>query len=61
VLGVNNGEAQTQGYVVFGVKRMKSKTKDIDAEIQLVMFDQIHFMACMYNTMWIAKKEEYAW
>jgi hypothetical protein len=44
----------------FGVKRMKSKMKDIDVEIQPMLLAQIHFPACMYITMWIAKKEEHA-
>jgi hypothetical protein len=45
----------------FGAERMKSKTKDIDVEIQPKMLDPIHFLACMYITMWVAKKEEHAW
>jgi hypothetical protein len=40
-----------------GTKRMKSKTKDIDVEIQLVILDQNHFPMCMYITMWATKKE----
>lgn len=42
-------------------KRMKSKTKDIDMEIQLAMLDQICFPICMYITMCIVKKEEHGW
>lgn len=41
-------------------KRMKSKTKDINMEIQPTMLDQIHFPVCMYITMWAVKKEEHA-
>ncbi len=44
-----------------GVKRMMSKTKDIDVENQPMMLDQIHLSACMYITMWATKKEEHAW
>jgi hypothetical protein len=44
----------------FGTKRMKFKTKDIDVEIQLMFLDQIHFLTCMYITMWATKKEEHA-
>ncbi len=29
-------------------------------EIHPTMLDQIHFSVCMYITMWVAKKEEYA-
>ncbi len=43
-----------------GAKRMKSKMKDIDVEIQPMLLDQIHFPTCMYITMWIAKKEKHA-
>jgi hypothetical protein len=42
-------------------KRMKSKTNDIDAEIQPTMLNQIHFPMCMYIMMWVAKYEEHAW
>lgn len=40
-------------------KRMKSKTKDIDMEIQPMMLEQIHFLVCMYIIMWATKKEEH--
>jgi hypothetical protein len=39
----------------FIIKRMKSKTKDINMEIQLAMLDQIHFPTCMYIMMWATK------
>jgi len=42
-------------------KRMKSKTKDIDVEIQPAFLDQIHFAACMYFIIWVVKKKEHAW
>jgi hypothetical protein len=42
-------------------KRMKSKTKDIDVEIQPRLLDQIHFPACMYIIIWVVKKDEHAW
>jgi hypothetical protein len=45
----------------FGAKRMKFKTKDTNVEIQPTLLDQIHFLACMYITIWAAKKEEHAW
>jgi len=44
----------------FGAKRMKSKTKDINVEIQPMMLDQIHFSTCMYIMMWVTKKEKHA-
>jgi hypothetical protein len=44
----------------FGAKRMKSTTKNTYVDIQLVLLDQIHFVACMYITMWVTKKEEHA-
>jgi hypothetical protein len=42
-------------------KRIKSKTKDIDVEIQPALLDQINFVACMYIIIWAVKKEEHAW
>jgi hypothetical protein len=42
-------------------KRMKSKTKDTDMEIQHVMLDQIHSPTYMYIIMWGTKKEEHTW
>ncbi len=45
----------------FGVKRMKSKTKYTYVKTQLAMLDQIHFLVCMYITMWAANKEENTW
>jgi len=39
------------------VKRMVSKMKNIDMEIQNVLLDQIHFPTCMYITMWVTKEE----
>jgi hypothetical protein len=44
-----------------GVKRMMSKTKDIDVKNQIMMLDQIHLLVCMYITMWATNKEEHAW
>jgi hypothetical protein len=41
-------------------KHMKFKTKDIAMEIQLVLLNQIHFLACMYIIMWATMKEEHA-
>jgi hypothetical protein len=41
-------------------KRMKSKTKDTNVEIQPLMLEQIHFPTCMYIIMWATKKEEVA-
>jgi len=43
-----------------GTKMMKSKTKDINVEIELAMLDQILFLGCMYMIMCAAKKEEHA-
>lgn len=42
-------------------KKMKSKTKYTNVEIQSALLDQIHFLVCMYITMWASKKEEHAW
>ncbi len=41
-------------------KKMKSKTKDTNVEIELAMLGQIHFLTCMYIAMWAIKKEEHA-
>ncbi len=41
-------------------KHMKFKTKDTTMEIQLVLLNQFHFLACMYIIMWATMKEEYA-
>ncbi len=40
---------------------MKFKTKDTTMEIQLVLLNQFHFLACMYIIMWATMKEEYAY
>jgi hypothetical protein len=54
------GKHKLEVVLSYGTKKMKSKTKDIDVEIHHAMLDQIHFLACMYITMWVAKKEEHA-
>jgi hypothetical protein len=43
----------------FGTKRMKFKIKDTYVEIQFAILDQIHFLTCVYITMWAAKKEDH--
>ncbi len=59
-LDITMGKHKLKVMSSFGTKRMKSKTKDINVEIQLMMLDQIHFLACTYIIMWAAKKEEHA-
>jgi hypothetical protein len=54
------GKHKLKVVLSYGVKRMMFKTKDTDVEIQLAMLGQIHFLTCMYITMWVAKKEEHA-
>jgi hypothetical protein len=41
-------------------KHMKFKTKDMTMDIQLILLNKIHFLACIYIIMWATMKEEYA-
>jgi hypothetical protein len=59
-LDITMGKHKLEVTSSFGTNRMKSKTKDTNVEIQLMIVDQIHFLVCIYITMWAAKKEEHA-
>jgi hypothetical protein len=51
-----------EGGTSFGNKHMKwFETKDTIVEIQPALLDQIHFLACMYITMWAIVKEDHNW